>query len=242
VETLAAALAVLAGAALQSATGFGFAMLASPLLFALLGPEQAVATGGVISAVINIVTLGGERRRPAPLERDAAVLCICSIPGLLVGAVAVRVLPTHVLLLIVAAGVLAGLAVRLRAARRAVLRIAPAWSAPLAGLASGLLSTSTGLSGPPIILHLVGRGITPTRMRDTFAVVFLVQGILGIGALAVAGSLHLPGALWILILAGLAGQVLGRGVFARLDAARYEKVVLVVLAGAALVAVVSALT
>jgi uncharacterized membrane protein YfcA len=241
VEAIAAALAVLAGASLQSATGFGFAMLASPLLFALIGPQEAVAAGSIVSTLVNVVTLGGERRRPAPLPADVTVICLCSIPGLALGAVALRVLPTQVLSLVVAAGVVAGLTVRVRAARRARTdRIAPAWSAPAAGLSSGVLSTSTGISGPPIILHLLGRGVAPGRLRDTFAVIFLVQGVLGIATLALAGTLRVPGSLGLLIVAALAGQVLGRSLFARMDAARYERVVLVVLAGTALVAVVSA--
>ena len=39
---IAAGVAVLAGAALQSATGFGFALVSAPLLFAATTPARAV--------------------------------------------------------------------------------------------------------------------------------------------------------------------------------------------------------
>ena len=47
-----AALAVFVGAALQSATGFGFALVAAPVLFALLGPREAVTAGVLLGLVL----------------------------------------------------------------------------------------------------------------------------------------------------------------------------------------------
>ena len=50
---IAAGVAVLAGAALQSATGFGFALVSAPLLFAAAEPEQAVGL---------LIVLGADRQ------------------------------------------------------------------------------------------------------------------------------------------------------------------------------------
>ena len=63
---LAAAAAVAAGAALQSATGFGFSLVAAPLLFAAVDPEEAVGLLIVLGSVVNLLTLASERRRPRP--------------------------------------------------------------------------------------------------------------------------------------------------------------------------------
>ena len=66
-----AALAVFLGATLQSATGFGFALVAAPFLFALLGPREAVTAGVLLGLLLNGLTLATERRRPVVLGRDA---------------------------------------------------------------------------------------------------------------------------------------------------------------------------
>ena len=60
---VAAALALFVGASLQSATGFGFALLSAPILFALLGPREAVTAGVVVAILLNSLTLAGERSR-----------------------------------------------------------------------------------------------------------------------------------------------------------------------------------
>lgn len=58
----AAALALFLGAALQSATGFGFALVSAPILFALLGPQEAVTAGILVALVLNGLTLLAGRR------------------------------------------------------------------------------------------------------------------------------------------------------------------------------------
>ena len=89
-EVALAALAVFAGAVLQSATGFGFALVAAPILFALVGPQQAVTAGVLLGLALNVLTLATERRRPAILGRDAGLLLAWSLPGLALGALALR--------------------------------------------------------------------------------------------------------------------------------------------------------
>ena len=232
-------MAVLAGGILQSSTGFGFSMLTSPLLLALLGPQQAVTVSSILGLALSGVLLVGEGRRPVVAWRDAAVLVACGLPGLALGAVAVRVLSVRVLAIAMAIGVLAGLVVRVRARGRRTGPV-PAWSAPLAGLTGGVLGTATGISGPPLIFHLLARGLEPSHMRDTLAAIFTSLGAFGLVALAVAGSLDAPGGMALLVVAALVGQVAGRGVFARMSPAAYEPIVLAVLVAAAAIALVSA--
>lgn len=230
---------MLAGGVLQSSTGFGFAMLSSPLLLALIGPQQTVTASAILGCLLSTFLLVGEGRRPAVSVRDAAPLVVFSLPGLALGAVAVRVLSIRVLALLMAVGVLLGLVVRLRA-RRMGVRPVPVWSAPFAGVASGTLSTSTGISGPPLIFYLLARGLAPSRMRDTLASIFASLGALGLGALALAGSMDVPSGMPLFVAAALVGQVAGRRVFARMGASTYEPVVLGVLVVAATIALVSA--
>ena len=244
-----AALAVFAGAVLQSATGFGFALVAAPILFALLGPQQAVTAGVLLGLLLNVLTLATERRRPAVRTREAGLLLAWSLPGLVLGAVALRELSEELLSGLVAVAVLAALALRVRSRSRAAAaaaagaRAAPvrrrAWQPPVAGVTSGALSTSTSLSGPPLVFYLLARGATPAAMRDTLAAIFVVQALLGIPALLMTDTFELPASLWALIGAGLAGQLLGRRAFAWLQGERYEVAVLALLMLTALIALVA---
>jgi uncharacterized protein len=110
-----------------------------------------------------------------------------------------------------------------------------------AGLASGALSTSTGVGGPPLVFHLLARGLAPTVMRDTLAVAFLAAAALAGAVLAAAGAFKLPDGMPLLIAATAVGYFIGRRVFAALYGERYERVVLVVLALTALAALAAAL-
>lgn len=243
----AAALALFLGAALQSATGFGFALVSAPILFALLGPQEAVTAGILVALVLNGLTLATEGRRPQVLVRAAVALLAWSLPGLALGALALRELPDRLLSALVAIAVLAGVALRAlsrRARGRAGGRAGPtprAWHLPVAGVAGGALATSTSLSGPPLIFYLLARDASPGELRDTLAAIFLAQAVLGVPALAISGTFAPPGDFWLLCLAGVAGQLAGRRAFGWLRGARYEAAVYVVLVATALVALATSL-
>lgn len=243
-------LALACGAALQSATGFGFSLLAAPLLFAALDPERAVGLMGALGLLVNVLTLGTERRRPAPLAGDVRAILLAAPAGALLGVVLLRSLDAVALQLLVSAGVVAALAAR-RAARRSAaeapaemgIRASPspsprAWSAPLAGLLAGGLGTSTSTSGPPLLLHLLGRRAQPATMRDTLSICFLGLGLLGplvLLATRTPGAVPDPRLLALGAPAVVAGHLAGRRGFARLvTGGHYERAVTALLLAAAL--------
>jgi uncharacterized membrane protein YfcA len=233
---VAACAGVVAGAMLQAATGFGFSLVAAPLAFAAIGPEPAVVLLLVLGLEVNVLTLGTERRRPRPLRDATITLLAWSLPGALAGVAVLRSLPGSALQIAVTLGVLATLA-----ARRVRAAHVPAW---LAGVTAGALTTSTSTSGPPLLLHLLGRGVSPEQVRDTLTTCFI--GLAGIGAVALfgTGDPELPDGRLLLGLlpAVLAGHLVGRRGFARLaDGGRYEVVLTVVLLAAVLVGLIGAL-
>ena len=236
-----AALALFVGAALQSATGFGFALVSAPILFALLGPHEAVTAGVIVGPLLNGLTLATERRQPQVLGRDAALLVAWSVPGIVLGVLALRHVAREPLSVVVALAVLAGLALRVRARRTDAVPRARAWHVPVSGVTSGALGTSTSLNGPPLIFCLLARRPSPGQMRDTLAAIFLAEAALGLPALLLSDTFTMPRALVLLLVAGLAGQLLGRRAFAWLRGDRYENAVLAVLALTALIAVATSI-
>ena len=236
-----AALALFAGAALQSATGFGFALVSAPILFALLGPREAVAAGFVVGILLNGLTLATERRRPDILVRDAVALVAWSLPGIAVGVLALLVVAREPLSVVVALAVLAGLALRVHSRRANAVARPRRWHVPVAGVTAGALGTSTSLNGPPLIFCLLARRATPGQMRDTLAAIFLAEALIGLPALLLGGAFTAPRAIGILLLAGLLGQLLGRRAFGWLRGERYERAVLAGLALTALVALATSI-
>lgn len=231
---LGAAAAIVAGATLQAATGFGFSLLGAPLLFAAIRPAEAVGLLVLLGTEVNILTLATERRRPHPLARDAAILCAWAVPGSVAGIIVLRSLPPLALQIAVTLGVAGTLAARRVAGRHAHV---PAWAA---GLTSGALTTATSISGPPLLLHLMGRGIAPARVRDTLTACFLALAAITALALWVSGTDAVPdaGLALALVPAVAAGHLVGRRAFARLAAGGgYERVLTALL----LVAVVAGL-
>ena len=233
---------MLTGAAVQSATGFGFSLVAAPLMFAAFEPEEAVGLLMLLGVGVNLLTMATEGRRPRPLGGEAAVILACSVPGMIVGVAVLRALDEVVLQLAVSVGVVATLIVRrLRPAPDTV----PKWAAPAVGVSAGVLTTTTTTAGPPILVYLLGRGLPAERVRDTLTLVFLGLGLLGAGALAVTGTdAAIPPPLVALAAMAplvVAGHLAGRPVFARLSTSAYEPVVTAVLLAAVLAGLLSAL-
>lgn len=229
--------AVAAGAGLQSATGFGFSLLSAPLVFAVIDPQPAIGLLALLGMEVNLLMLCTEGRRPRPLAREAAILVGCSLPGALLGVAVLRMLDAVALQVLLSTGVIITLAIRHSLSSRQDLvpvladgpRPRPGWSAPVAGLLSGALSTSTSTSGPPLLLHLLGRGARPSVVRDTLTVCFVAMGLVTPIALLVTRSTEaMPDASLAatLVPAALAGHLLGRRVFACLThGPHYELVV-----------------
>ena len=117
--------------------------------------------------------------------------------------------------------------------------------APVAGLAAGALTTTTSTNGPPMLLHLLGRGVPPEQVRDTLTVCFIGLAALGALALAMAGEPATPD--WQLVLglipAVAVAHVVGRRGFSKLAAGEhYERVLTAVMLVAVLVGLIGTLS
>lgn len=229
---LLAALAALVGAAVQSATGFGFALVLSPALFAVMEPTEAVTALLLLGAVLNVLVLleGHDVRWPL-----LPPLILPAVPGLALGAALLAALSRELLQISVGVAVIAAALWQLR--DRGAARRLPA---AVAGLTSGMLTTSISISGPPLVLWLEAQRLRPAEFRATLAALFLVLNVLG-GAilLGIEGSGAVDiGELVALLGLVLIGYALGAFAFRRLDQRRFATVViaLVICTGVASVA------
>jgi uncharacterized membrane protein YfcA len=224
------ALVAFAAAAIQATTGLGFALVLGPALFALLDPVPAIVVLTVLGVALNVLVLAGERRRPRVAWAEVAPILAAAAPGAVVGVLVLRALPKPALQLAVGLAVVAAALLRARARRRAVAATPGDPRARIAlGFASGTLTTSAGVNGPPIALWLAHRGLGPAEVRDSLSAAFLGLGLIGAVALApvVAGGVALdPLAVALALGCVVAGHAVGSRAFARLEGARYEPLLL----------------
>ncbi|MFC7495785.1 MULTISPECIES: sulfite exporter TauE/SafE family protein [unclassified Nocardioides] len=229
---LVAAVAVCGlAAAAQAVTGFGFALVAVPLLALVVGPVDAVVATTLAGLVLTTWSARAERRYVA--VGPATRMLVGGVLGLPLGLVALDRLDADALhvLIAVTVGVLAVV--------RMLGLSAPAgpraqWAA---GGASGALLASTGMNGPPLVLVLDGSGLSPRRLRATLQAVFWSQDLVAVAAFTALGLVG--GRVLVVAAAGALavplGWRLGDLVFARVPAERFRTVLLgsLVLAAAA---------
>jgi len=238
------AVATVVGSMLQSATSFGFALVLGPAVFAAFEPAEALTTLLVLGAVLNLLMLFTERRARVIRGDRVTLLLLWALPGLAIGALILAALPKPTLQVAVGVAVVVAAAVQApgwTVAQARAVHDDPVWAAPLVGVTTGVLTTTTSTSGPPLVLWFQWLGLSPGELRDSLAAAFLALNALGVVALAAfGGGIETPDPAFLiglLILTAL-GQLAGRRLFERLEPDRFRDagLVLVILAGIASVA------
>jgi uncharacterized protein len=193
----------------------------------------------VLGLALNLMVLFERGRADRVRWRALWPMLAAALPGMGAGMLLLDALSKPVLQVIVGVCVLgAVLVVAVRRDTTASARTPSRRSAWAAGVTSGALTTSTSLSGPPLVLWLEGHGLGPGELRVSLAASFLALNLSGaVALLAAGGTGRMPE---LALLAGLfaltvAGYLAGARAFRRLDAERFRTVVLglVVVAGLA---------
>ena len=222
-----AAGAAVAGAAVQSATGFGYALVLGPAVFAALTATEAVTALLVAGIALNLLVLAGEGRTPRVRWHDIGPMLAVAVPATVAGVLVLRAASKPALQVAVGLAVVA--AVLVQARPRAVhVALGPAAAYPV-GAVAGVLTTSTSVNGPPLLLWLQARGAAPGEIRDSLAASFLVLSVAGTAVLVAidgAGSAVDAEALALLLPATALGHGLGRAVHERLDPQRFRTLTL----------------
>ena len=224
-------------AAAQAVSGFGFALIGAPLVAVLAGPKAAVVGLAMIGLVLVAqLSLRGRGHVDRP---TVGVVTVAAILGMPLGLFVITHADERVLTFAIAMAVIAFSLLLWRGARLPAGRGTDA----VAGFTAGILSTSTGTSGPPIVIALSAKRLEPMVFRATISAIFLVQGSASLVFFAIGGQITRD-AVWV-ALAGLPGVILGsivgeRG-FRRLDTPTFRRVVLGMLLLSGVVALLGAL-
>jgi uncharacterized membrane protein YfcA len=220
------AVGVLAMAAVvQSLSGFGFAVVAIPLLSIVVEPAHAVV---LVSCSDMLLCLGiWIRDRRHVSRRLVTMVTVAASVGMPVGLLLLTHLETRWLALLIAAILIVSIVFVLRPPRIG----AGTASTLAAGLISGALLTSTGVNGPPLVSAAHARLDSPLAIRASLSAAFALMSVVGLVGFAVAGQLGgstlLEVALAIPVVAG--AGLLGDVIFRRLPRRAFRVITAVVL-------------
>lgn len=227
---LLAVAGVAAGGLAQAVTGLGFALVAAPGLIALLGPTRGVAVVVLLGTLASVVPLLGQWRDVQ--VRDGMALLVPTLLATPVVGFLVAGADTAVVAAAAGVGVLLGVALLWRGLRWRRLHSLP--GAIAAGITSATLNVVGGVGGPPVALYAANAGWSPLHTRATLQAFFLVQGVVTVAVV---------GLVWpslAMVLALVAGALVGIWLAPRLPAETARHAVLAVAAFGGLGLVVGA--
>jgi uncharacterized membrane protein YfcA len=228
-DLVAGAIIVTLASFLGGVTGFGYSLVATPLLLLAGYPLPFVVTANLALALVTRISVA-VRFRHSMWPRRVALLIGGAIPGLWLGVELLRsVNPTDIK---IAAGVVTMIAAALIA--RSVNAPPPRRTIPgaavIAGFLGGFLGASTSLNGVAPVLLLARDKASPRSFLADLAMYFVGANAIGLAILAAGDTLRtdafspaflvwLPGSLIGNWLGTALGPRLPEGLFRRLTLA-----------------------
>ena len=226
-QLILVALAVFVAAAVYIIAGFGFALLAMPLMTLRIPVEDAVvitALLAMLSTWWQAITLREHVHRPLVVRMSAA-----SYVGMPLGLLTLNVVNDRSLKIALGAIVLVATAMLARDVDFS--HLGRGFDASM-GFMSGVLSTSVGTNGPPLVFGLQTRQLAPDSFRATIAWVFALGNLFAMLLFALDGKITQDGArvAVLAVPAWLAGLWIGLQIRPRVPPAEFRSLVLVLLA------------
>jgi uncharacterized membrane protein YfcA len=240
-EILAAGILIaFLAAACYAVTGFGFALVMTPLMTIAWDAKPAIAAS-VILSTLALFPLLVDARGHVYLPR-VGTLTLASLAGIPVGLTLLERLDGDTLTLIIAFTVIASSVLLYFAPQIGGERDTTAGRVA-SGFIGGALGASTSMGGPPVVLYLITRVREVGPFRATLIAYFLPGNILTIIGLLAVGLI--TGDVLLLCAAGapavVLGLVAGTAVRGRIPAERFRVFVLGLLAVTSTVVLASAL-
>jgi uncharacterized membrane protein YfcA len=214
----------------QATAGFGFALLAVPLMALVVPPQTAVVTVFLLGAVSSVLTAffhHGHIDRTETWRLSTGAIVAMPLGALILVTASAGVLRIALGVATCSAAVWM-LLPRTRRRAPAVVRPATTYSV---GAMSGVLNTALTTSGPPLVVYLRARGLSTDPFRATISAVFTITNLVGLMILALSGAIHRPAvaAFVLTVVPALIGWGAGNAVAGRLHNRHFIRLVDVIL-------------
>ncbi|HAG67652.1 MAG: hypothetical protein ABR76_00870 [Acidimicrobiia bacterium BACL6 MAG-121220-bin61] len=229
---------ILFASIVQSVAGFGFALLAVPLMVMFVDLHQAVIIATLLGTVSN---LGQAWQLRHYQHRSIAYrFIVASCLGAPFGFALFKYADQNILKALLGLGVLFGVWMLARGRDMQHANVSIDW---LMGWLSGVLQLATSTNGPPIVFTLQARRLNPDTQRATLNLIFSATGIFSIGVFTLAGKIHADELLVVLKATPvmLSGIFIGVVLRKHINAVVFKKIVLLLLTLGGLSSIVSSL-
>ena len=223
-ELIATTGIVLLAGIVSGTGGFGFALFAVPPLLFMNEPSTVVAMTNVLGVCSGIVVTVTEWH--AVRRATLRALIPWAVMGLAIGIAILHVFDELYIKLLASVVVVT---FSLHAVSKLPFPgIHRPGAVAAAGLSSGVLGTTTGLTGPPIALLFTARDMEPAAFRVTITTYFVVVNFVAVSLLIVSRQLDRSDMILSLGLvpAALAGRMTGRRIADSISPPVFRHVVL----------------
>ena len=227
-ETLLIAMLIaLMGGIVSGLAGFGFGLVTVPLLLMLYPPATVTTVGSSLVLASGWIVLLSTWRTVQ--VRTVGALVPGATIGVFFGTVLLRNLEPAIIKLIAGVVVILFAVSVLRGWR--INAVHHPLAAPLAGIASGTLGTSTGMSGPPVVLLFTTRQYDMQQFRGSITAYFYYVSAIGLALLILRGIVGWEqlGIAARLLPAAIIGGFIGRYVLRYISQSQFRKITLVML-------------
>lgn len=174
----------------QSAAGFGFALFAVPVGALVATPRNVIVMVFLTACVISLALTRTQREFIVwPEARRLSIGAVIAMP---IGVWLLETGSANTLRL--------GLGICTTAAALWSLLMARRIKRPwidsnalggLVGALSGVLNTALATNGPPLVIYLQGRRLTPEQFRATISMVFSISNAVGLVMLLGGNAIHI---------------------------------------------------
>lgn len=224
-EVLLFIVIILTASILQTSTGFGFSILATPFLLLLFSVSDAIQINLILSLIISAALISKIRN-----DIDFGILkrlIIGSVAGMPIGIAVFVVadmqkMKLGISVIILLLTILLILSLRIQRTRGRDF---------LFGGLSGSLTTSIGMPGPPLLLYFSGTGTQKEKLRGTtlafYLFIYSVSLVLQITFTGTDRTVWVSSAMAVPIV--LLGLYLGQRMFHRIDQRTFRYVTYAIL-------------
>lgn len=214
-------------ALLQGMAGFGFALLAVPLLSIILPLNQVVPLVVACSLCTNIMVLASCRQHVN--LKEISIMILFGILGIPVGTYGLTHLPLQVLEIGMSILIIISALVLYRGYKITFRKKFVAYG--IAGTLSGLLNGAMAMSGPPIVLFLSNEGQDKEQFKANLSFYAMITNIITLTTYTLRGLMNKETYLLLggNLLALFLGAILGIFIAKRIPSPVFKKLVIVLL-------------
>jgi uncharacterized membrane protein YfcA len=182
-EFIIAFIIIVFASMIQGISGFGFSLLAVPLLAIVMSLDLIVPILVIFSLLLNIIVF--TKVKGHINKKQILILVVFGLSSIPIGITALKGINEDYIKLVV--GIIIVVSAIAMQLNYKIKFKSQNLAYALTGFLSGVLNGASSLSGPPVILMLSNEGVDKAAFRKTLATYFLVLNLFSIPMFAMSG-------------------------------------------------------